>query len=197
LLCYYEEDSFFNLPDFVRRHNIGKIFLDIFLPAGRGWKNRSALAVTRKEASTFMIDTHKTLSTIGIKVYPVESMMVGESMRYTPMDCDSYKNHYMVTTDGTIGSCEIRNFGCRKGVFGNIFTDSAADIIGSQGMRMFLSKMATYGKECLSCSYILKCMGGCRCAEVLLKGDGECHGFKAIFDYIDQSKQLWVNHPHT
>jgi radical SAM protein with 4Fe4S-binding SPASM domain len=137
----------FDILSFAETLGIESIVLKPFLPFGRGSSN-SGLGVSLAEASDY--------------ANRVKEIFKG-NVFFAINDCKNncFKNNYLITAEGYIGSCEIwGNASC--GIYGNI-NNTAEEIYYSPNRLNFITRRLLLANKCFDCIQFNKCHGGCSC----------------------------------
>lgn len=178
----------FDIIRFINENNISCLRIDPFTTFGRGKIFSHNCIVSRKEYSEYMIELDKL---IGDRLYPTTSLKEllrrPEQWSIRSLDCwgNTFKNHYIIEPCGTIRNCKMWG-GFQDGIYGNIFSDRAEDIVFSKARlsSIFQRVSLSSSSECQKCRYLEFCKGGCFCRGHLIPGDGECSGYKSLLDYL-------------
>jgi radical SAM protein with 4Fe4S-binding SPASM domain len=145
----------FDVVRFAELLEIKSIVLRPFLAVGRGSANME-LMVSLPEASDYTTEVKRAFS---------------GDVTYAINDCkdDCFKNNYLITASGYVGSCEVWGDINGNGIYGSI-NSTAEEIYYSPNRLNFISRRMFLITKCFGCEYINRCHGGCSC----IRKQGEC-----------------------
>lgn len=167
------------------------IHMGFFIPSGDGKIFEKFVMPAHEETSQYLIDlTDWYLANRGrferLAINPIESMIRGirDNEPQDDIVCPIIPGSLDFDADGGTTTCIEANGEVEVDQIGNIFEESIADILGSEGYRRARLQAVSPKRICRSCEEYTVCQAACSVLHGQWDGAGECPGFKRWIKYL-------------
>lgn len=197
IVCVFNKDNENNVKEIYNFFKEQKLSfrLNYIIRAGRGESRYSKLKHTDNKYGEALVTLFDMwfLSNSHIIVDPlmeiIEAILMGNSLLKCPFTSKCALHFISINPDGTVLPCGgFESFGI---TYGNIFKENLSQILGSANRKEAINRAFNLPDECINCSWINLCGGGCR-LEALSYGNGlygkpsVCNELKVIFEHIEK-----------